>query len=287
MTTSTGAIRRYGSRAMRRTGSRSATAAPPGPRRRSGPGGDCRDAYGSIQGEGDVVLAHEVACSIDGLSVRMRVSIVRSTFAFSTSTQCLAVGMNQLPFAARSLTAVTEQVRRVGDVALRLERCPASCVLVNALIQSIAACPRVRWRAGIARSEPPRNAGIDLPLMTLGITNCFSCLVLRADATAEPGGPDDRGRLTLRVHVVRLGPASSAVLLACDAARKKALYARSPARACGESSRPTHLPLRNRRSRRRGRRRSSSRSTSRCPRRRPARSPSSSPGVRVSACRPA
>src|SRR5919197_39025 len=97
-----------------------------------------------------------------------------STSAFSTFTQFGAVGTNQLDDAARAKGA------RCGSSLLT----PASVVvfgmfptfaspvseleLVNALIQSAASATFLLC-AGMARSEPPKNSGISLPLTWLGI----------------------------------------------------------------------------------------------------------------------
>src|SRR5919106_3722045 len=49
-------------------------------------------------------LATSAACLTVDLLVRIRASIVRRMFPFSTLTQCFAVGTNQLRRAARSFT---------------------------------------------------------------------------------------------------------------------------------------------------------------------------------------
>src|ERR1700757_4077908 len=89
---------------------------------------------------------------------------------FSTSTQCFAVGTNQLAFAARSLTV---PLRRFVAFGMFPTACSAFsfAVFVKSAIQARAwACEPPG--AGTARSEPPRKPGIDLPLLWLGITNC-------------------------------------------------------------------------------------------------------------------
>src|SRR5215216_4353422 len=97
-----------------------------------------------------------------------------STSAFSTFAQFGLVGTNQLNFAARAngasfgfaaLSARSDVVLAMFP-ALAISRCAA--VLVNALIQS-AARPWFFVVTGTARSEPPRNVGMNLPLMWLGI----------------------------------------------------------------------------------------------------------------------
>src|SRR4030095_4495263 len=97
-----------------------------------------------------------------------------STFAFSTLAQLGLVGTNQLNFAARAngasfgvdaLKASSFVVLAVLP-ALAVSLCAA--VLVTAWIQSAARL----WFlvvTGIARSEPLRNVGMNLPLVWLGI----------------------------------------------------------------------------------------------------------------------
>src|SRR2546423_14577643 len=97
-----------------------------------------------------------------------------STFAFSTFAQFGAVGTNQLNFAARANGASFgfEALKASSFVVLAM--LPAFAISlsagvpVNALIQSIARL----WFfvvTGIARSEPPRNVGMNLPATWLGI----------------------------------------------------------------------------------------------------------------------
>src|SRR5438270_7507421 len=115
-------------------------------------------------------LADCAACLIDSLPVRICASMLRRMLPFSTSTQCFAVGTNQLRAAARSLTLAPKSAVEFGML-------PFACsvfsdaVLVKSLIQSDASdlLPLV---AGTARSEPPRKPGIDCPLTWPGITNC-------------------------------------------------------------------------------------------------------------------
>src|SRR3954470_6820880 len=96
------------------------------------------------------------------------------TFAFSTLAQFGLVGTNQLNFAARANGAsfgfdalnASSFVVLAMLPALAISVCAA--VLVKALIQSAARL----WFlvvTGIARSEPPRNVGMNLPLMWLGM----------------------------------------------------------------------------------------------------------------------
>src|SRR5256885_17176773 len=104
----------------------------------------------------------------------MLTSMFCSTFAFSTFAQLGLVGTNQLYFAARAKGA------SLGFAALKarsfvvLAMLPAfaislsAAVLVNAFIQSAARLAFL-LDTGIARSEPPRNVGMNLPLMWLGM----------------------------------------------------------------------------------------------------------------------
>src|SRR6478609_8261134 len=94
----------------------------------------------------------------------------RSTLPFSTSTQCLAVGTNQLRDAARSLTLEPSRLAAFGMLPFA---CSAfsEAVLVKAFIQSVASA-LFELLTGTARSEPPRNPGMALPFARPGITNC-------------------------------------------------------------------------------------------------------------------
>src|SRR5919199_2723400 len=97
-----------------------------------------------------------------------------STSAFSTLTQFGAVGTNQLDDAARAngascgLSLLTPASDVVFGMLPTFAIPVSALVLVNALIQSAASETFLLW-AGIARSEPPRNSGISLPLTWLGI----------------------------------------------------------------------------------------------------------------------
>src|SRR3954469_10830464 len=97
--------------------------------------------------------------------------MLRRTFPFSTSTQCFAVGTNQLRAAARSLTLLPRGVVAFGMLPFAWSAFPEP-VLVKSLIQS-AASAELPLVTGTARSEPPRKPGIELPRTWPGITNCF------------------------------------------------------------------------------------------------------------------
>src|SRR5439155_13339831 len=95
-------------------------------------------------------------------------------FAFSTLTQFGLVGTNQLYFAARANGASFGFDALNASSFVVLAMLPAfaislsAAVPVNALIQSAARL----WFfvvTGIARSEPPRNVGMNLPVTWLGI----------------------------------------------------------------------------------------------------------------------
>src|SRR5204863_2314389 len=97
-----------------------------------------------------------------------------STFAFSTLVQFGLVGTNQPYFAARANGASFGFEALKARSLVVLAMLPAfaislsAAVLVNALIQSTARL----WFlvvTGMARSEPPRNVGMNLPAMWLGI----------------------------------------------------------------------------------------------------------------------
>ncbi len=97
------------------------------------------------------------------------------TREFSTFTQFFAVGTNQLDCEARANGASAGLLlwRRTSEVVFGITfpwvaSCVIELVLVNALIQSTARLLLLLW-TGIARSEPPRNVGMNLPFVWLGI----------------------------------------------------------------------------------------------------------------------
>src|SRR5512132_447573 len=96
--------------------------------------------------------------------------MLRRMLPFSTSTQCLAVGTNQLRCAARSLTEVPSRLVALGMLPFAWNTFSVG-VSVKALIQS-AASFLFELDTGTARSEPPRKPGIDCPLTWPGMTNC-------------------------------------------------------------------------------------------------------------------
>src|SRR5688572_13321914 len=105
----------------------------------------------------------------------MRTSIVRMTREFSTFTQFFAVGTNQLDCEARANGASDGLLacRRTSEVVFGMTlpsvaRRVIEFVLVNVLIQSSARVLLLLC-TGIARSEPPRNVGMNLPFVRLGI----------------------------------------------------------------------------------------------------------------------
>ncbi len=99
--------------------------------------------------------------------------MLRRMLPFSTSTQCFAVGTNQLRAAARSLIELPSRLVAFGMLPFA---CSARSedVDVKSLIQS-AASALFELVTGTARSEPPRKPGIGLPAVWLGITNWFVC----------------------------------------------------------------------------------------------------------------
>src|SRR3989442_15108853 len=106
--------------------------------------------------------ADEAACWIDSLPVRICASMLRRMLPFSTSTQCFAVGTNQLRAAARSLTLEPSRLVALGMLPFAWSAF-SELVLVKSLIQS-AARDLFELVTGTARSEPPRKPGIDWPL---------------------------------------------------------------------------------------------------------------------------
>src|SRR6186997_2181123 len=102
-------------------------------------------------------LAVDAASLIEDLPLRIRWSMVRRTFPFSTLTQFFDCGTNQLLAAARSLTLLPSRLVVFGmfPFARRAVMDPLS---VNALIHAAAAVllPPI----GTARSEPPRKPGM-------------------------------------------------------------------------------------------------------------------------------
>src|SRR5919204_5859220 len=105
--------------------------------------------------------ADAAACLIESFPVRICRSMLRRMFPFSTSTQCFAVGTNQLRAAARSLTLEPSRLVAFGMLPFAC-RAFSELVEVKSLIQS-AASDLFELEAGTARSEPPRKPGIGLP----------------------------------------------------------------------------------------------------------------------------
>src|SRR6476659_8197977 len=114
-------------------------------------------------------LADEAACLIDSLPVRIWASMLRRMLPFSTSTQCFAVGTNQLRAAARSFTLEPRRLVEFGMLPFAWSAF-SDVVPVKSLIQS-AASALLELVVGTARSEPPRKPGIAWPLTWPGITN--------------------------------------------------------------------------------------------------------------------
>src|SRR5919197_940707 len=114
--------------------------------------------------------ADAAACLIESFPVRICRSMLRRMFPFSTSTQCFAVGTNQLRAAARSFTLEPSRLVAFGMLPFA---CSAfsEAVEVKSLIQS-AASDLSLLVTGTARSEPPRKPGIAWPAAWPGITNC-------------------------------------------------------------------------------------------------------------------
>src|SRR5579884_4419994 len=118
-------------------------------------------------------LADCAACFTDSLPVRISPSMFFRMLPFSTSTQCFAVGTNQLRCAARSFTLAPSRFVAFGMFPFAWSAF-SDCVSVKSLIQS-AASDLSELVTGTARSEPPRKPGSGLPLTWPGRTNCAVC----------------------------------------------------------------------------------------------------------------
>src|ERR1051326_3037742 len=178
-----------------------------------------------------------------------------STSAFSTLTQFGAVGTNQLEAAATAkgascgLSLLTPASLVVFGMFPTLASPVSALVPVNALIQSAASDAFLLW-AGIARSEPPRNSGISLPLTWLGIgyaptTSARAGLpesLFSAYGHSQPLPMNDP-TCPLAKTSACCGCASSVVLLARERARTVFFAAVRPLIAAGFASVPTHLPF--------------------------------------------
>src|SRR5207302_10461516 len=131
-------------------------------------------------------LADAAACLTVSLPVRIWPSMFLRMLPFSTSTQCFAVGTNQLRAAARSLMLVPSRLVAFGMLPFAC-RAFSDVVSVKSLTQS-AASDLFELGAGTARSEPPRKPGIGCPFVWLGITNCAVCaLNLPTQQLNQPG----------------------------------------------------------------------------------------------------
>src|SRR5438445_5596027 len=99
--------------------------------------------------------ADDAACWMDSLPVRICASMLRRMLPFSTSTQCFAVGTNQLRCAARSLIDAPSRFVAFGMLPFAWNTFSVE-VSVKSLIQSAAALLS-ELVTGTARSEPPRK----------------------------------------------------------------------------------------------------------------------------------
>ena len=148
-------------------------------------------------------LADEAACFTDSLPVRIWPSMFLRMFPFSTSTQCFAVGTNQLRAAARSLTLPPSRLVAFGMLPFAW-RPFSEAVEVKSLIQSDAsALLRARDRdCEVGAAEEARDR------LTLDVARHHElrrrARVLLADAAGVPARPDHRGGLALCVDVVRI-----------------------------------------------------------------------------------
>src|SRR6478735_7872644 len=143
--------------------------------------------------------------------------MLRRTFPFSTSTQCFAVGTNQLRAAARSFTLEPSRLVAFGMLPFA---CSAfsDAVSVKSLIHS-AASALFALDAGTARSEPPRKPGSDCPFTWPGITNCaVEPLNFAPTQQVNQLGPIIDAASPCAYTSYGLGCVSSVVLLAFDVA---------------------------------------------------------------------
>src|SRR6266542_3744902 len=178
-----------------------------------------------------------------------------STFAFSTLTQFGLVGTNQPNFAARAngasfgFDALNESSFVVLAMLPALAISLSAGVLVNALIQSTASL----WFfvvTGTARSEPPRNVGMNFPLTWLGIGYApttgaragFPSFSSSAYGHSQPL-PMNEPTLPFAKASACCGFASSPVLLARESASTVDFSTVSAVIACFELSVPFHLPF--------------------------------------------
>src|SRR5919202_3447868 len=177
-----------------------------------------------------------------------------STSAFSTFTQFGAVGTNQLDDAAFAngascgLSLLTLASVVVFGMLPTFASPICALELVNALIQS-AASDVFLLPAGIARSEPPRNSGISLPLTWLGIGYAATCgasaglpvSLFSANGHSQPL-PMKEATCPLAKTSPCHGCASSFVLLARERARTIRLATVTPFTAFGWLRVPTPFP---------------------------------------------
>src|SRR5215470_6126545 len=110
-------------------------------------------------------LATDAASLMEDRPLRIRCSIVRSTFPFSTLTQFFDCGTNQLLRAARSLTLVPSRLVVFGMFPFA-RSAVIEALSVKALIHAAAAA--LLPPTGTARSEPPRKPGMGWPFVWLG-----------------------------------------------------------------------------------------------------------------------
>src|SRR3954466_16205803 len=123
---------------------------------------DSSTGYDWFSTDAMLSLADQAACLIDSLPLRIWASMLRRMLPFSTSTQCFAVGTNQLREAARSFTLAPSRLVAFGMFPFAW-RDFSELVLVKSLIQSVASA-LLLLVTGTPRSEPPRKPGIAWPL---------------------------------------------------------------------------------------------------------------------------
>jgi hypothetical protein len=186
--------------------------------------------------------------------VKISASMFCSTWAFSTLTQFGAVGTNQLEVAARAngasaglLALMPTRDVVLGITPAELVSARIEVVDVNVRIQSTASV-RLLLDAGIARSEPPRNVGMYLPFLWLGIGNAPRT---GASAGSPIFGSEIRPHSQPFAMSAPTWPCENTVhwlasvpdRFAFESARTVAFSFVRPAIACGELSVPTHRPF--------------------------------------------
>src|SRR5215212_7296828 len=187
----------------------------------------------------------------------MLLSIDCSTFALSTFAQLGVEGTNQLYFAASANGASVGFAAFTFASEVEFGMTPAAvaisvslAVLVYAAIHSCAS-DLFLLVTGTPRFEPPRNVGMYLPFVWLGIgyapIEFFSAGLPSFGSSAYGHShplPMNEPTLPFANTSACCGCASSPVLFARERLSATFCHAVSPRNAAGESSAPIHLPFR-------------------------------------------